>query len=111
MIGIPLKPLSINEAWVGKLTKTAKHNKYRNDLLFLLPNNINLPPPPYELHLEWGFSSAASDFDNPVKPFVDALAQKYGFNDKLVKRCIIDVERAAKGKEYIAFEILTYKKI
>lgn len=110
MICVTLKPLSINEAWVGKLRKTPKHHKYRADLLYLLPVNFTMPPPPYLLHLEWGFSSKASDFDNPVKIFVDALAERYKFNDKLIKRCIIDVNHVATGKEYCAFAIETFKQ-
>lgn len=108
---IAIKPLSINEAWIGKLRKTTKHLKYRCDLLFLLPNNLILPTsPPYEIYLEFGFSSSLSDFDNPIKPFVDALAEKYKFNDKLIKRAVIEiVDNVQKGKEYIAFELKTKK--
>ena len=75
-------------------------------MLFLLPK-ITLPAPPYELHLEIGVSNMAFDFDNPVKPFVDILQKKYGFNDKQIMRAVIDKVIVKKGKEYIGFKITT----
>jgi len=58
-----------------------------------------------ELWLEFGFSSSLSDFDNPVKPFVDCLQNKYGFNDRQIKRAHIEVIDVKKGEEYIKFDL------
>jgi Holliday junction resolvase RusA-like endonuclease len=58
-----------------------------------------------ELYLKFGFSSSNSDFDNPVKCFVDCLQKRYGFNDKMIKRCIIDVDHVKKGNEFIEWEM------
>ena len=57
------------------------------------------------LKLEFGFSSANSDIDNPVKCFVDCLQKKYGFNDKMIKRLIVDSVKVPKGSEYIRFKV------
>lgn len=104
MIKLNIKALSVNQAWMGRRFKTPKYKKYINDLLMILPA-LNIPDGRLLLLLEFGFSSAASDFDNPVKCFVDCLQKRYGFNDKMIKRCIIDVESVKKGHEYIKFEI------
>lgn len=98
------KPLSVNECWQGKRFKTKAYSQYERDLLFLLPK-IKLPDPPYEVYYKFGFSSSASDYDNPVKPLQDILAKKYGFNDKHIQRAVIEREKVEKGKEYFEFKI------
>ena len=104
MIKLNIKALSVNDAWQGRRFKTDKYKKYINDLMIILPA-LKVPDGRLLLLLEFGFSSAASDFDNPIKPFVDCLQKRYGFNDKVIKRCIIDIESVKKGHEYIKFEI------
>ena len=99
---IDIVPLSVNEAWKGRRFKTVAYKQYEHDLIFLLPR-IKLPPPPYKIYLEWGFSNAASDFDNPVKMFMDVLQKKYNFNDKHVMEAHIVKKIVLKGKEYISF--------
>ena len=108
MVKVELKPLSINKAYYGKLTKTSAHRKYIRDITYLLPK-IKIPQPPYEVYLEWGFSSKASDIDNPTKILLDILANKYGFNDKQIHRLIIEKVIVKKGKEYIIFNFETLK--
>lgn len=91
MIRINIKPLSVNEAWQGKRYKTDKYRIYQNTLLWLLPK-IKVPEPPYEIHFRFGFSNSLSDWDNPVKPTQDILCKKYGFNDKLIRKAIVETE-------------------
>lgn len=107
MIRINIKPLSVNEAWKGRRKRSHLYNTYERDLMFLLPKmNIILNPKlKYQITLKWGFSSASSDWDNPIKPTQDVIAKRYGFNDKLIKRAIIDVENVKKGQEYFEFKI------
>lgn len=104
-----IKPLSINEAWRGRLFKTKEHNNYLVKLHVMLPPKIKLPPPPYEVYYEFGFSSSTSDWDNPVKPFQDALQKKYGFNDKQIMRAVVHKKLVKKGHEYIGFKISHYE--
>jgi len=101
---LDIKPLSVNEAWQGKRFRTKKYKVYTLNILMILPA-MTVPEGELELYLKFGFSNSASDFDNPVKCFVDCLQKKYGFNDKMIKRCLIEVEKVKKGGEFIEFEI------
>lgn len=102
------KPLSVNDAWKGQHFKTTEYKAYQTKLLWLLPSKIEIPPPPYEIYFRFGFSSTLSDWDNPVKPLQDILSKKYGFNDKLIRRAIVDTEIVPKGKEFFEFELKTF---
>ena len=106
---INIKPLSVNCAWQGKRFKTNDYKNYEFKLLFMLPKII-IPQPPYEIYYKFGFSSNLADWDNPVKPFQDILSKRYGFNDKMIRKAVIETEIVEKGKEYIGFEIKTYIK-
>ncbi len=106
MIRINIKPLSVNEAWQGKRYKTEKYKRYQNTLLWILPK-IAIPEPPYELHFRFGFSNKLADWDNPVKLTQDILSKKYGFNDKLIRKAVIETEIVKKGSEYIEFSLKT----
>ena len=101
------KPLSVNECWQGQRRKTEGYRKYEHDCLFLLPR-LTLPAPPYCIELVFGVSNMAADFDNPVKPFVDILQKKYGFNDKHIMQATIKKHLTPKGKEFIGFEITQF---
>jgi len=103
-VQIPLKGLSVNEAYTGKRYKTDKYRNFERSALFILPK-LTLPEPPYCIHLEFGLTNIASDFDNPIKPFVDVLQKKYKFNDKLINKGIIEKIPVKEGQEYIKFEI------
>ena len=55
------------------------------------------------LLLRFGLSSKNADVDNPIKPFLDILQKKYGFNDRQIYRLTVEKEDVAKGYEYIEF--------
>ena len=78
--------------------------------MFLLPK-MELPPPPYEIYFKFGFSSASSDWDNCVKCTQDILSKKYRFNDKLIKRGVVETEQVSRGQEYFIFEIKRFEKL
>lgn len=105
-IRVNIKPMSVNEAWKGKRYKTEEYKQYTTDLLWLLPK-IKVPEPPYQIRFVFGFSSTLSDWDNPVKPTQDVLCKKYGFDDKLIRKAVVETEIVPKGKEYFEFEIKT----
>mgnify|MGYP003404518404 CR=1 FL=1 len=102
-----IKPLSVNDAWKGRRKRSDEYNEYEQMLMDSQLPDIELPEPPYCIHFKFGFSSSASDWDNPIKPLQDILAKRYGFNDKLIKRGIVDVEDVKKGYEFIEFKIET----
>lgn len=107
MTRIELKPLSVNEAWKGRRFKTEDYKKYERNLLLMLPKKLEIPEPPFLITFKFGFSSSASDWDNCIKTTQDVLAKKYKFNDKLIRKGIVETEIVPKGKEYLEFKIET----
>ena len=105
---MPIKPLSVNQAWQGRRFKTDAYKRYERDVLMLL-KPMSVPEGDLSLSLVFGFSSKLADFDNPVKPFVDCLQKKYQFNDRAIKRALINIEAVEKGGEFIDFEIVPFK--
>jgi len=108
MIRINIKPLSVNSAFKGQRFHTKEHKLWSKAVDLMLPKNYVLPEPPYTIYLKFGFSSAASDWDNCIKQVQDSLAIKYGFNDKLIRRGIVDTEIVKKGQEYFEFSLEHY---
>ena len=106
---LDIKPLSVNDAWQGRRFKTKEYNKYIVDVLRIL-KPFKVPSGNLELYLKFGFSSESSDFDNPIKCFVDCLQKKYNFNDKMIKRCVVEVDKVKKGHEFIEWNIKQLRK-
>lgn len=102
-----IRPLSVNEGYQGRRYKTEAHKRWQTSVMWLLPLSFKLPPPPYQIYLKFGFSSKASDWDNCCKFFQDALSKKYQFNDKLIRRAVIETEIVPKGKEFIEWDLIT----
>ena len=101
---INIKPLSVNEAWQGRRFKTPKYNRYINDILLTLPK-LDLQFDKIQLDLKFGLSNKNADIDNPVKCFVDCLQKKYGFNDRLIYKMVVEKIDVKKGDEFIEFKI------
>ena len=106
---VNIKPLSVNQVWQGRRFKTPIYKKYENELLFILPK-MKIPEGKLELTIVFGFSSSASDWDNPIKPFQDILQKRYSFNDSRVYKATIIKEIVKKGEEFIEFNIKEYCK-
>lgn len=101
---LDIKPLSVNQAWGGRTFKSSAYKKYIEDMMLIL-KPIDIPEGHLELTVTFGFSSKASDIDNPLKPFIDCLQQKYGFNDKNIKRLIINAEHVKRNEDFIDWHI------
>lgn len=98
--------MTVNQAWKGRRFKSDEYKSYIRVLtLKYLPKKIELPEPPYIIYFNFGFSSSLSDWDNPIKPFQDIIAAKYGFNDKLIKKGVVEIFDVKKGEEFIEFKI------
>jgi len=108
MINIKLKPLSVNQAWRGRRYKSNQYKSFERTLLYLLPALL-VPDGKLQLNLQLGFSNRGSDLDNPVKMIQDVLSKKYGFNDNLIYRIVLDKVIVKKGKEFIKFELVSYE--
>ena len=100
-----IKPLSMNEAFLGRKRKTAKYRDYEIKLPVLLPE-LEIPDKgPLGLRLRVGLSNRAADVDNTIKPFVDVLQSHYCFNDNRVYIIEITKVKVQKGEEYISFDL------
>lgn len=103
------KTLSVNEAWKGKRYKTDKYLAYRMLLLFdkysKLPDTIKVPEGPLKIDFEFGFSNPCSDIDNPVKPLLDIMQEKYKFDDRQVYQMTLQKTLVKKGQEFFKFQI------
>jgi Holliday junction resolvase RusA-like endonuclease len=113
-----LKPLSANEAFApravkrgrffrGEIYKTSNYRKYEAYLLKTLPN-IQIPEGKIQLRVKVLYSSAASDIDNCLKPFIDVLQKRYSFNDNRIYKIQIIKELCKKGEEGIWFNLSEY---
>lgn len=107
---IEIKPFSVNDAWQGKRFRTDNYKRFQKDMMLLLPPlKINFKEP-LKIDLVFGFSSKASDIDNPVKPLLDILQKKYGFNDNQILEMNLKKEVVKKGNEFIKLDINELKK-
>lgn len=104
MITVKVKPLSVNAAYTGRRFATDELRAFRKELGYAL-KPMKLPNPPYEIHFVFGQSNEGADWDGGIKAAQDVIAKKYGFNDKLIRRGVVDIDIVEKGKEYISFEI------
>lgn len=99
------KPLSVNEVWKGKRFKTVAYLRYEKQIMALLPDcdvtNV------HTLNIEFGLSNKASDIDNPVKPILDIMQKKYGFNDRDIYELHIKKTIVTKGNEYITINFVS----
>jgi Holliday junction resolvase RusA-like endonuclease len=109
MIKINVKPLSVNEAFNGKRTRSKKYNAFKKEVTLKL-RPMKLPEPPYQLNLRFGFSSNGSDVDNCVKSIQDVLQKKYQFNDNQIWRIIAEKTIVPKGEEFIEYKIESYEQ-
>jgi Holliday junction resolvase RusA-like endonuclease len=98
--------MSINEAFQGKRFKTKRYKEYREELFCLLPK-ISIGQEELCLDIEFGFSSSRSDIDNCIKPFLDALTDKYGVDDRYIYELNVKKTIVKKGNEFIKFNFKT----
>jgi len=97
--------MSVNKAWAGRRFKTPEYKKYEKALLHLLPNvEINFKGT-LSIEIDFGFSNSTSDIDNPLKPILDILQKKYGFNDRDVYELNVKKKLTKKKEEYILIKI------
>lgn len=99
-----IKPISVNEAYTGRRHSTSKLTGFKAEVGYFLKPMV-VPPGELEITLEFGFSSKGSDLDNAVKPFLDCLQKKYGFNDNRVYKLNLSKHITPKNEEYIKFNI------
>lgn len=104
MVYVKIKPLSINCAYRGKRFKTPAHDLYKRQLQSLLPYGLKIGEAPYCITLEFG-TCKSQDLDNNAKLFLDALVNKYGFDDRYIYELRLKKVAVKKGFEYVKFNI------
>ncbi len=104
LFNLSVKPLSVNDAWKGRRFKTDKYKAFEKEVLLTL-KPMQIPDGELAVYISFGLSSKGGDIDNPVKPFVDVLQKKYGFNDSRIYEMYLQKIIVPKGREYIAFSI------
>jgi Holliday junction resolvase RusA-like endonuclease len=102
---IEIKPLSVNQCFQGRRFKNKKYKSYEKELLLLLPKVKIDFKRDLRVDLTFGFSSTLSDIDNPLKPLLDVLQKKYGFDDKQIQELNVKKEIVKKGEEFIKLNI------
>lgn len=108
MITIPIKPLSVNEAWQGRRFKTEKYKTYCNNAQWLLPKHITIPDGRLKITFIFYVSNARSDWDNPIKPIQDIIFKRYGIDDSRIFCGAVVKVIVKKGHEKIEFKIEEY---
>lgn len=103
---LPIKPISLNSAYRGRRFKTPELVAYKK-LIFYTAPAIKIPEGKLKVKYIFGVSSMNSDVDNLVKCVQDSLAEKYGFNDKLIYKIEVEKVDVEKGKEFISFDIIS----
>jgi Holliday junction resolvase RusA-like endonuclease len=103
-VKVKIKPLSINQAWQGKRFKTPAYKAYRERLQWLL-KPCEIPDGDLYLVIQFGVSNMQSDTDNLIKPFQDALQDRYKFNDRRITALTATKTKTAKGSEFAKWKI------
>lgn len=105
MTKIKLKPLSINDAHIGRHFPTPEMKSFKEACILMLPKPTKVYEGKLEVYYEFGLSSKNADWDNFIKMFQDCLAAKFGFNDRQIYLGTVRKVDVNKGEEYIKFEI------
>lgn len=101
---IAIKPLSVNKAWQGRRFKTKEYKVYETELSALLPR-LNVPNGKIRIDVTFRFKNSLSDIDNPLKPFLDILQKKYGFNDRDIYELNVKKEVGEDGIEFNIYQL------
>jgi len=104
---VSVKSLSVNRAWQGKRFKSPEYLAYERECFLRLPAGFEVPDGELALFLEFGQSNMGADLDNGVKPFLDILCKKYGFDDRRIVEAVIRKRKVDKGGEYVLFNLIS----
>jgi len=106
VIKVLIKPLSVNQAWQGKRFKTKSYKAFEKEIILKMPKAKIEFKKPLKVNITFGFSNSLSDIDNPLKPTLDCLQKKYGFNDRDIYELNVKKEITKIGNEFISVQIL-----
>lgn len=101
---IQIKALSVNNAWKGHRFKTKAYKDYSQIMALLLPRGSAIDGR-LAVAIIFGYSNVNADIDNGVKPLLDLMQAKYGFNDRDVYSLDVTKQITTPGQEFIDFKI------
>lgn len=104
---IHVKPFSNNRMFKGKKYKTLAYENYERALFYNLDKRIRVPATPLKLTMIIG-CDVRFDVDNALKPFIDVLQKRYGFNDNTIYRIEITKKVVKKGNEFIKWKLESF---
>jgi Holliday junction resolvase RusA-like endonuclease len=110
VLNLDVKPLSVNKCWQGRRFKTKAYKQYEKAMLQLLPNKQLEFKGNLRIDIVFGFSNSTSDIDNPLKPILDILQKKYGFNDRYIYELNVKKLVVKKGTEFINITINNHEE-
>lgn len=106
MIIVPVKPMSVNRAWLGAKRKSKEYRIYEQNVMDALPESYSVPKKgTFRLKMDVYFSNSRADIDNSLKPFIDILQKKYGFDDCRIYHISVWKYICKKGEERIEFQL------
>lgn len=106
---IDIKPLSLNSAYRGRRFSTPELKEYKRYISSCLPDK-SLPDGKMAVWYRFGVSARASDGDNLIKCFQDALGDHYEFNDNRIYKWVVEKVIVKKGQEFIEWNIEEYEE-
>lgn len=109
-IVLEIKPLSINQAWMGRRFKTKKYKEYSEAISYLLLKYKHLCFDGY-LNIYYKFYLKhwkTSDYDNFIKALQDVLIENgIIINDRYIMKAVIEKIPSTKDKIEIKIEETT----
>lgn len=105
---VKIKPISVNACWQGRRFKTPVYNAFEKEVLLTL-RPMKIPDAPLDVYIEFGVSNKLADIDNGIKPLLDILQKKHGFNDRDIYKLTVVKKITKKSEEYFEFSIVTLK--
>ena len=104
IIQIPIKPLSVNEAWAGRRFKSKKYKQYEKDIDFLIRNQSEEHGEFNVIYTFFIKNYGRTDIDNLIKPLQDILVKK-GYIEDDRKIVSMTVRKIKSKDEKIIVEI------
>lgn len=106
--GLKVKPMSVNQSYLGRKVKSAAYHKYEKLVLSFLEYTPVPERGLLEINFVFGVSSKLADLDNPIKALMDLLQKLHTFNDNRVFKLSAIKKLVPKGEEFFHYTILPY---
>ena len=106
--GIKVKPMSVNQSYLGRKVKSAAYHKYEKLVLSILEFDPVPEKGLLEIDFVFGVSSKLADLDNPIKALMDLLQKLHTFNDNRVFKLSAVKKLVPKGEEFFHYSIFPY---